>query len=77
LRECVAIRPRAKGLPATLERLEASDHHLDALVSAVVGRAVELGLTLPIPAECVEAASTEGWIHLPARQPLSAFEPFS
>lgn len=60
----------------TAERLGSSDHHLDALVSAVVGRAVELGLTQPIPAEHAEAASAEGWIHLPVRQPLSAFQPF-
>jgi hypothetical protein len=60
----------------TVELLQASDHYLDALVSAVVGRAVEIGLTEPIPTEHAEAASAEGWIHLPVRQPLSAFEPF-
>jgi hypothetical protein len=52
-----------------------SDHHLDALISALVGRAVEVGQTLPIPAECHEYAITEGWIHLPREEPLAAFEP--
>lgn len=60
-----------------VERLQSSDHHLDALVSAVVGRAVELGLTVPIPAEYLKAAAVEGWIHLPQRRPLADFTPFT
>lgn len=51
--------------------LAASDHLLDALVSALVGRAVELGRTLPIPEEHRALAASEGWIHLPERRPLS------
>jgi hypothetical protein len=55
--------------------LGASDHPLDALVSALVGRAVELGRTLPIPDEHRAVAESEGWIHLPVRQPLPQFQP--
>lgn len=61
--------------PAIQGRLESNDHYLDALVSAVVAHAVELKLTMPIPAHYLEAASAEGWIHLPERRPLSEFEP--
>ena len=61
---------------ATVEQLQASDHLLDALVSALVGRAVVVGVTLPIPEEHQRAAAAEGWIHLPLRQPLAAFDPF-
>ncbi len=53
--------------------LAASDHLFDALVSALVGRAVELGRTLPVPDEHRALAASEGWIHLPKRQPLSQF----
>jgi len=51
----------------------ASDHLFDALVSALVGRAVELRRTLPVPDEHRALAASEGWIHLPKRQPLSQF----
>jgi hypothetical protein len=54
----------------------ASDHLLDALVSAVVARAAAIGLTLPIPDDAQVVAATEGWIHLPRRQPLVDFQPF-
>jgi hypothetical protein len=57
--------------------LAASDHLLDALVSALVARAAAVGLTVPIPLEVQAVAATEGWIHLPRRQPLAAFRPFS
>lgn len=40
-----------------------SDDALDAVVSALVARAVFLGLTEP--AQNIESARTEGWIHLP------------
>lgn len=43
----------------------ASDHALDALIAALVARAVALGLTITPPAELREAARIEGWIHLP------------
>jgi predicted nuclease with RNAse H fold len=48
-------------------RLVGSDHLLDAFVSALVARAVESGSCFPIPAEHIEAARAEGWIHLPSR----------
>ena len=57
------------------ELVAASDHLFDALVSAIVGRAVELGRTLPIPEEHRALAASEGWIHLPERQSLSHFPP--
>jgi hypothetical protein len=53
--------------------LGASDHLLDALVSAIVGRAAQLGRTLPIPEAHRAIVASEGWIHLPERQPLSEF----
>jgi predicted nuclease with RNAse H fold len=62
--------------PTALEHLAASDHLFDALVAALVGRAVELGQTLPIPDGHHQAATAEGWIHLPLAQPLAQFAPF-
>jgi hypothetical protein len=47
-----------------------SDHLLDAFVAALIARAVETASCVPIPDEHLEAAKTEGWIHLPA-SPLS------
>jgi hypothetical protein len=55
------------------ELLMASDHLFDAFVSTLVGRAVELGRTLPIPNQARASAVRKGWIHLPERQPLSQF----
>jgi hypothetical protein len=57
------------------ELLMASDHLFDAFVSTLVGRAVELGRTLPIPNQARASAVRKGWIHLPERQPLSQFRP--
>jgi predicted nuclease with RNAse H fold len=62
--------------PSTLELLRASDHLLDALIAAIVGRAVSIELALPIPEDRLSAAKAEGWIHLPARGRLGAFSPF-
>jgi hypothetical protein len=56
--------------------LAASDHLLDALVSAFVARAAALALTVPIPDQERVLAAAEGWIHLPRRQPLTEFYPF-
>jgi hypothetical protein len=55
--------------------LATSDHLLDALVSAVVGRCQAIGLTLPIQG-AREVASKEGWIHLPRQEPLDSLDPF-
>lgn len=59
------------------EQLLASDHLLDALISALVGRALEVGQTLPVPEEHRARAAAEGWIHLPRRRLLAEFEPFA
>jgi Protein of unknown function (DUF429) len=59
----------------TRARIAGSDHLLDALLSAIVGRAVALGLTLPIPAVHRAVAEVEGWIHLPRSEPLEQFRP--
>jgi hypothetical protein len=51
---------------ATIAACAASDHALDALVCALVTRAVALGLTRPVPpAEDAARIAREGWIHLP------------
>jgi len=48
-----------------LAMVEREDDYLDALLCALVARAVELGLThAPTPAQ-KELARIEGWIHLP------------
>ena len=61
----------------TRAALAASDHLLDALVAALVARAQLLGRTVPIPDDALPAARAEGWIHLPQRQPLAAFDSFA
>jgi hypothetical protein len=57
--------------------IAASDHLLDALVSALVARAAAVGLTLPVPEDAHGVAAIEGWIHLPGRQPLASFDAFA
>ena len=47
------------------ERCIASDDHFDALIAALITRAVALGQTHPPPAEMAADAAREGWIHLP------------
>ncbi len=51
------------------DELVRTDHALDALVSAIVARAAELGKVHPVPFDLVAAARVEGWIHLPNVQP--------
>ncbi|PJE96556.1 DUF429 domain-containing protein [Streptomyces carminius] len=55
-------------------RCVASDHDLDALISAVVARAAACGMThVPATEEEQSGAEVEGWIHLPRRDlPLTA-----
>ncbi|MFF3613160.1 DUF429 domain-containing protein [Streptomyces sp. NPDC002580] len=49
-------------------RCVASDHDLDALISAVVARAVARGLTeVPVTDHERAMAAVEGWMHLPRR----------
>jgi hypothetical protein len=49
-----------------------SDDCLDAVICALVARAVERGLTVAPPDEVAEEARLEGWIHLPTRDSLRA-----
>lgn len=46
----------------------ADDDDFDALVSALVARAVQVGLTDPIPRGMRWLALREGWIHLPSTE---------
>jgi len=50
---------------------EAGDHHLDALLAALVARAVEKGHSVRVPAEHLERARREGWIQVPERGSLN------
>lgn len=83
-REATAARSRiVAGLEAGLDldlsdrvrdRCVASDHDLDALISAVVARAAACGMThAPATEEERAMAAVEGWMHLPRRDlPLTA-----
>lgn len=42
-----------------------NEHHVDALLCAFVARAAALGQTAGPPAEHIERAQLEGWIHVP------------
>jgi len=63
--------------PSFLERCYASDDVLDALICALVARAVEAAKSLPISdsvavaPKALQAAAEEGWIHLPLAGSLS------
>jgi predicted nuclease with RNAse H fold len=48
------------------EAAVASDHELDALVSALVALAARAGATYPVPVDSREVARREGWIHVPS-----------
>jgi hypothetical protein len=52
--------------PALHDAAIASDHELDALVSALVALAARADATYPVPVESKEAARREGWIHVPS-----------
>ena len=56
---------------ATFDLCVADDDDLDAFVSALVARAVQVGLSAEIPAGMRWLALREGWIHLPAVDSLS------
>jgi len=56
-------------------RLEESDDLFDALVAALVARAVAVERSLPIPPEHLAAAKAEGWIHLPIGERFAHFRP--
>lgn len=55
---------------AALQACVEDDDDLDAFVSALVARALDIGLTDPIPHSLRWAALREGWIHLPATDSL-------
>lgn len=55
------LRPSDAQTTLLRERADA----LDALVAALVTRAVALGRTTPPPRELTEVAAREGWIHVP------------
>ena len=55
--------------------VEATDHALDALLSAVTVGALVSGRTIAIEDGDLAAARQEGWIHLPLAQPLTRFDP--
>lgn len=67
-----AVRARTQlDLPAEqLALCRASDDAFDALLSAVIGRAVARGRCDPIPPEHRDLALREGWIHLPGADAL-------
>jgi hypothetical protein len=52
-----------------------TDDHFDALIAALIARAVELGATHPPPAELAADAAVEGWIHLPLPDALERLAP--
>ena len=57
--------------PATRESLVASDHTIDALLAALVARAIAIGETVAPSAEQLEVARREGWIHVPREGSLA------
>lgn len=65
------LRERCPGLALDAEHAAAcvATHDvLDALVCALVARAVDAGATAPPPPELEQAAREEGWIHLPTSE---------
>jgi hypothetical protein len=59
-----------------LDQVAGEDDFLDALLCALIARAVELGQThLPEPGRQAELATVEGWIHLPDRPLADLAEP--
>lgn len=63
---CVAWAPGAR------EACVESDDALDSVLAALVARAAALGLTFAPPSVDVEAAKSEGWIHLPMKGSLAS-----
>jgi predicted nuclease with RNAse H fold len=66
-REIVAgVLRRCPWLTVDEAALLRRDHDLDALLSALVARAVATGRSHPPPADAADVAAREGWIHLPS-----------
>jgi hypothetical protein len=67
-----ALPPLRFADPSGAFAYERNEHAFDALVAALVARAVALNLTeLPRPSE-LSIAAAEGWIHLPLPSSLAA-----
>ena len=62
-------------LDAQIAKRTRSDHLIDALICAILARALfaQPALTEPIPPELQLSAAEEGWIHLPLRDALEQF----
>ena len=52
----------ARGIGTVCEEV---DHALDALIAALIARAVALGACEPMPSTCADVAKREGWIAVP------------
>ncbi|OAH10207.1 DUF429 domain-containing protein [Streptomyces jeddahensis] len=61
----LATAPQLRCEPRVQELYDRSEHAFDALIAALVARAVALRLTAPPGDEDRAAAEIEGWIHLP------------
>jgi hypothetical protein len=69
LKSLVASLDGALVVPTEFQRAckdRGGDHLLDALISALLARAMAMGRCDPIPPEAVTEASLEGWIRLPS-----------
>ncbi|MBA4863349.1 DUF429 domain-containing protein [Streptomyces sp. PSKA54] len=62
--------PQLRCDPGVRELYDRSEHAFDALIAALVARAVALGLTALPEGEDRAAAEIEGWIHLPTEGSL-------
>ncbi|WP_257182807.1 DUF429 domain-containing protein [Corynebacterium cystitidis] len=59
--------PELKFGSAVKDTMLHDDNALDAVIAALVAREVRRGKTQPPPAELLEAAAVEGWIHVPTQ----------
>lgn len=67
---CAAV-PWLRFNKRDIDLMKASDDALDGLICALVARAAALGLTDGPPADDLELACEEGWIHLPTSDSLA------
>ncbi len=71
VRAVTAACPWLRQSNETLQLCSRNDDAFDALIAALVGRALALGLTIPPPGEDAALARTEGWIAVPHAGTLS------
>ncbi|MEU2469263.1 DUF429 domain-containing protein [Streptomyces sp. NPDC012486] len=70
------VAPWLRFEPGAQQAYERNEHAFDALIAALVARAVTLGLTsLPRNGQEEQAAAIEGWIHLPEPDSLARLDP--